>query len=126
MATRTQMKVKQMVTTHNDLPEQTRTEMVGLLNQELADVFDLFSQTKQAHWNVVGKNFRDSDRYAAISKATRSRDTGGRNMESGIRLPADHGPAGHEQGIEDQASHASGRVSGGKVPSVVRFRPPCP
>ena len=31
--------------------------MVGLLNQQLADVFDLYSQTKQAHWNVKGAGF---------------------------------------------------------------------
>jgi starvation-inducible DNA-binding protein len=31
--------------------------MVRLLNQQLADTFDLFSQTKQAHWNVKGPQF---------------------------------------------------------------------
>ena len=30
---------------------------VALLNQALADLGDLYSQTKQAHWNVRGKNF---------------------------------------------------------------------
>lgn len=34
-----------------------RGEMVGLLNQQLADTFDLYSQVKQAHWNVKGMNF---------------------------------------------------------------------
>jgi starvation-inducible DNA-binding protein len=46
-----------MVTTHHDLPEATRQEMIQLLNQQLADTFDLFSQTKQAHWNVKGEEF---------------------------------------------------------------------
>lgn len=32
-------------------------ELTTLLNQQLADGFDLFSRTKQAHWNVKGKNF---------------------------------------------------------------------
>jgi starvation-inducible DNA-binding protein len=31
--------------------------MIGLLNQELADTADLYSQTKQAHWNVKGIHF---------------------------------------------------------------------
>lgn len=43
--------------THNDMPEDTRKEMVDLLNQQLADTFDLLSQTKQAHWNVKGPQF---------------------------------------------------------------------
>jgi starvation-inducible DNA-binding protein len=28
-----------------------------MLNQSLADTFDLFSQLKQAHWNLKGKDF---------------------------------------------------------------------
>jgi starvation-inducible DNA-binding protein len=43
--------------TRNDLPADTRAKMIDLLNQQLADTFDLFSQTKQAHWNVKGPNF---------------------------------------------------------------------
>jgi starvation-inducible DNA-binding protein len=31
--------------------------MIDLLNQQLADTFDLFSQIKQAHWNVKGMDF---------------------------------------------------------------------
>ncbi len=31
--------------------------MISLLNSQLAELFDLFSQTKQAHWNVKGPNF---------------------------------------------------------------------
>lgn len=46
-----------LIRTANDLPENTRQEMVALLNEQLADTFDLFSQTKQAHWNVKGPNF---------------------------------------------------------------------
>jgi starvation-inducible DNA-binding protein len=40
-----------------DLPTRTRVAMIGLLNQELADTADLYSQTKQAHWNVKGIHF---------------------------------------------------------------------
>lgn len=43
--------------TKNDLPETTRTEAVGLLNQRLASCIDLQTQCKQAHWNVKGPSF---------------------------------------------------------------------
>src|SRR5512143_168390 len=46
-----------MLNTRNDLPQESRQEMIQLLNEQLADLFDLFSQTKQAHWNVKGPNF---------------------------------------------------------------------
>lgn len=46
-----------MFRTHVDLPEETRAQMVALLNQKLADSFDLYSQLKQAHWNVKGRDF---------------------------------------------------------------------
>jgi starvation-inducible DNA-binding protein len=40
-----------------DLDAETREQMIALLNQQLADTFDLYSQTKQAHWNVKGHQF---------------------------------------------------------------------
>jgi starvation-inducible DNA-binding protein len=40
-----------------DLDSETREQIVTLLNQQLADTFDLYSQTKQAHWNVKGAQF---------------------------------------------------------------------
>jgi starvation-inducible DNA-binding protein len=43
--------------TANDLPARTRVKSIGLLNQALADLSDLYSQSKQAHWNVRGKRF---------------------------------------------------------------------
>lgn len=43
--------------TQIDLAAETREEMIALLNRQLADTFDLFSQTKQAHWNVKGAQF---------------------------------------------------------------------
>jgi starvation-inducible DNA-binding protein len=43
--------------THIDLPENTREASIELLNQQLADTFDLYSQIKQAHWSIKGKEF---------------------------------------------------------------------
>ena len=43
--------------TQIDLPEETREQVIAILNQQLADTFDLFSQAKQAHWNVKGMDF---------------------------------------------------------------------
>jgi starvation-inducible DNA-binding protein len=43
--------------TENDLPKNARTELVGILNQRLADAVDLQTQIKQAHWNVKGPHF---------------------------------------------------------------------
>lgn len=40
-----------------DLPGKTRVLLVDMLNQSLADTFDLHSQVKQAHWNVKGPHF---------------------------------------------------------------------
>ena len=50
-------KQQDMVRTHNDLGEEVRAQMIALLNQHLADSLDLYSQTKQAHWNVKGRDF---------------------------------------------------------------------
>jgi starvation-inducible DNA-binding protein len=44
-------------TTSIDLDSETRAQLIALLNQHLADTFDLYSQTKQAHWNVKGAQF---------------------------------------------------------------------
>jgi starvation-inducible DNA-binding protein len=46
-----------MFPTHLDIPEQTREVSIALLNQQLADTFDLYSQIKQAHWSIKGKEF---------------------------------------------------------------------
>ena len=37
-----------------DIPEATRKSLIDLLNEQLANTFDLYSQVKQAHWNVKG------------------------------------------------------------------------
>ena len=43
--------------TRNDIPKDTRSQIVELLNARLADVIDLMMQAKQAHWNVKGMSF---------------------------------------------------------------------
>lgn len=46
-----------MFETKIDFDRATREKLAQLLNQRLADTFDLYSQTKQAHWNVKGIHF---------------------------------------------------------------------
>lgn len=48
---------KRSFKTSIDFKPDVRAKLVALLNQNLADVTDLHSQTKQAHWNVKGTNF---------------------------------------------------------------------
>lgn len=40
-----------------DLDINTRRDTIILLNQQLADTFDMLSQVKQAHWNIKGPQF---------------------------------------------------------------------
>jgi starvation-inducible DNA-binding protein len=53
MATQT----KHTFETRIDIADDARGELVELLNARLADTFDLYSQLKQAHWNVKGSDF---------------------------------------------------------------------
>jgi starvation-inducible DNA-binding protein len=46
-----------MYETRIDLGQQARLLLTPLLNQRLADMIDLFNQTKHAHWNVKGSEF---------------------------------------------------------------------
>lgn len=43
--------------TRNNLAEKTRKLSIKHLNQTLADLSDLHSQVKQAHWNLKGLEF---------------------------------------------------------------------
>jgi starvation-inducible DNA-binding protein len=43
--------------TRIDISADAREKLVELLNVRLADSFDLYSQLKQAHWNVKGSDF---------------------------------------------------------------------
>jgi starvation-inducible DNA-binding protein len=40
-----------------DVREPARHSLISLLNQRLADMIDLFNQTKHAHWNAKGPQF---------------------------------------------------------------------
>jgi starvation-inducible DNA-binding protein len=51
------MAVTQDIQTRIEIPAETREQVITMLNQQLADMFDLYSQTKQAHWNVKGSDF---------------------------------------------------------------------
>jgi starvation-inducible DNA-binding protein len=46
-----------VLSTRNDLGVEVHEKATTLLNQHLADATDLYSQTKQAHWNVKGMQF---------------------------------------------------------------------
>ena len=46
-----------MHNTKNDLANGKREKVVEILNSRLADVIDLKTQAKQAHWNVKGHHF---------------------------------------------------------------------
>ncbi|HEX7464590.1 MAG TPA: ferritin-like domain-containing protein, partial [Actinomycetota bacterium] len=48
------MPAGKMYETRIDIPKTTRGKLIDLLNQQLADSLDLYTQTKQAHWNVKG------------------------------------------------------------------------
>ncbi|MGB9428908.1 MAG: DNA starvation/stationary phase protection protein Dps [Gammaproteobacteria bacterium] len=48
---------KAMYVTKNSFPEKSRVQMIGILQQQLADATDLMLQAKQAHWNVKGPSF---------------------------------------------------------------------
>jgi starvation-inducible DNA-binding protein len=47
----------QLHETRIDIPADARAKLVDLLNRQLADSLDLYSQTKFAHWNVKGSDF---------------------------------------------------------------------
>ncbi len=51
------MSKSKLNSTNNALPAKARVEVIALLNAALADLSDLYSQAKQAHWNVRGKRF---------------------------------------------------------------------
>ena len=50
-------KTARMFETRIDLDQASREKLIALLNARLADTFDLYSQLKQAHWNVRGSDF---------------------------------------------------------------------
>jgi starvation-inducible DNA-binding protein len=46
-----------MIQSRVDLPEEARSKICGVLEVALASSLDLYSQVKQAHWNVIGPHF---------------------------------------------------------------------
>lgn len=46
-----------MYMSHLDLNDHTRKGAIALLQARLSDALDLEAQTKQAHWNVKGRDF---------------------------------------------------------------------
>jgi starvation-inducible DNA-binding protein len=46
-----------LLVSHNDLSEKIRKQIVSELLVTLATTVDLYTQTKQAHWNVKGPHF---------------------------------------------------------------------
>jgi starvation-inducible DNA-binding protein len=43
--------------TRIDISDESKAQLIELLNARLADSMDLYSQAKFAHWNVKGKDF---------------------------------------------------------------------
>jgi starvation-inducible DNA-binding protein len=64
-------------------------ELSGNLQRVLVDLIELASQGKQAHWNVVGKNFRDTHRQLdeIIEAARAFSDTIAERMRALHALP---------------------------------------
>lgn len=50
-------KKPKLVPTAVDMPSSKRSVVVDMLNKTLADLTDLKTHAKQAHWNVQGENF---------------------------------------------------------------------
>ncbi len=54
---KTAQKEGKLYSTRHDIKEETRRQLIELLNVTLATTLDLQTQTKQAHWNVRGATF---------------------------------------------------------------------
>jgi starvation-inducible DNA-binding protein len=46
-----------LLPTKNDLPSNSRSAVIEMLNARVADTIDLALATKQAHWNIKGMAF---------------------------------------------------------------------
>ncbi|CAN5810983.1 DNA starvation/stationary phase protection protein Dps [soil metagenome] len=59
-------------TTAIGFADEAREALTHLADARLADTVDLYSQLKQAHWNVKGKHFQSlHELFDAIAEATR-------------------------------------------------------
>lgn len=54
---KTMQAARTMIQSRVDLPEDRRSKLVGVIEVALASSLDLYSQVKQAHWNVIGPHF---------------------------------------------------------------------
>ncbi len=55
--------------TKNGISEETRAQLISLVNQQLADLIDLGLQTKQAHWNVTRHYCSANDEHSSAKGA---------------------------------------------------------
>ena len=75
-----------------DLSREGVTEITSVLRQLLADVFSLYLKTKNFHWHMTGRHFRDyhllldehADQIFAMTDdiAERARKIGGATLQS--------------------------------------------
>src|ERR1700675_1055169 len=75
-----------------DLSQEAVTEVTSVLRQLLADVFSLYLKTKNFHWHMSGRHFRDyhllldehADQIFAMTDdiAERARKIGGTTLHS--------------------------------------------
>ena len=96
MATRTNGKsaadaTKRTFKTSIDVPPDARAQICEILNLQLADTTDLFTQLKHAHWNVKGPEFYQLHKlYDELAACTLewsdeiAADGRGRNTPAGV------------------------------------------
>src|SRR6202051_4957089 len=94
-----QQRRKAPLATPSDLGSNAIKDLTGALNALAADVFALYLKTKNFHWHMSGKHFRDyhllldeqSDQIFAMTDeiAERARKIGGTTIHS-IRDIAEH------------------------------------
>ncbi len=99
MKTNSETRIKHFWETPTDLGGDAGVEISGALRKLLADVFTLYVKTKNFHWHMSGKHFRDyhllldeqSDQIFAMTDeiAERARKIGGTTIHS-IRDIAEH------------------------------------
>src|SRR6266699_3075286 len=88
----TQLAERTMETSTTDLDSDAVADISGALRQLLADVFVLYVKTKNFHWHMSGRHFRDyhllldehSDQIFAMTDviAERARKIGGTTLRS--------------------------------------------
>lgn len=101
--------------TRNSLPEKARMKLSAILSVQLLQAIDLFMQTKQAHWNVTGKNFKSvhelfddvaeqSEEWADLL-AERMRQLGTEAIGSAAAITQASGLAAYPTGISAASEH---------------------